>query len=313
MSVLKASKKASVKTEAKTLASGHWQSRSALWLGLALTLALLSTVGAFQQAPHRNAYRPAPKFLSWDYWGYPVERNAFRRLPAIAGNLNDLAVSDDGQHIWAVGSGGLIVYSQDGGVSWQQGRIGPPPAEALPRASSFWINEAQAGMPPERQQQYLPAPDAGNSIPNVSNSKSDYANAQVRQELPVDPKTQTTQSFEQSKDLPAIKSNALPKQTFDNTVSEPAPDKKTPATVDQAVAAKQKAAETDPKSTDLKAVAFTDTLLGWAVGNEGVILNTTDGGRSWQIQRSGTNRLLKFADIPSASEPFFEALAALET
>jgi hypothetical protein len=27
----------------------------------------------------------------------------------------------------------------------------------------------------------------------------------------------------------------------------------------------------------------------------------------------GINRLLKFADIPSASEPFFEALAALET
>lgn len=301
MSVLKASKKASVKTEATTSASGHWQSRPALWLGLALTLALLSTVGAFQQAPHRNAYRPATKFLSWDYWGYPVERNAFRRLPAIAGNLNDLAVSDDGQQVWAVGSGGLIVYSLDGGVSWQQGRIGPPPAEALPRASSFWINEAQAGMPPERQQQYLPPVDTGNSVPNVSNSKSDYANAPASQEVVADPKTQTTQSFVQSKDLPAIGSNALPKQTFANTVSEPVsgPDKKSPATVEQAVVAKQQAAETDPKSADLKAVAFTDTLHGWAVGNDGVILSTMDGGRSWQIQRSGTKGTLNgvyFAD-----------------
>ncbi|AMK77412.1 MULTISPECIES: YCF48-related protein [Methylomonas] len=291
MSGLKA-KKAGAKTVATTSAAGHWQSRPALWLGLALMLALLSTVGAFRQAPHPNAYRSTPVLPSWDYWRYPVERNAFRRLPAIAGNLNDLAVSDDGQHIWAVGSGGLIVYSQDGGVSWRQGQIGPPAAEALPRASSFWINEAQAGMPPELQQKYLPAADAGNSIPNVPNGESNYANAPARQELPVDPKTQSTQNVEQSKDLPAIQSNALPKQTFANTVSESVPDKNAPTTVKQPVVAKQQVVEIDPKSTDLRAVAFTDTLRGWAAGNDGVILSTTDGGGSWQIQRSGTKGAL---------------------
>ncbi|REK18185.1 MAG: hypothetical protein DWQ37_04655 [Planctomycetota bacterium] len=34
-------------------------------------------------------------------------------------------------------------------------------------------------------------------------------------------------------------------------------------------------------------VAFVGTRLGWAVGDRGVIWHTTDGGRNWQLQRSG--------------------------
>lgn len=40
---------------------------------------------------------------------------------------------------------------------------------------------------------------------------------------------------------------------------------------------------------DLKSICFTDNENGWAVGSEGIILHTTDGGDNWNEQPSGTD------------------------
>lgn len=42
-----------------------------------------------------------------------------------------------------------------------------------------------------------------------------------------------------------------------------------------------------PVSADLTALHFATPKLGWAVGHEGVVLHTTDGGASWQLQLDG--------------------------
>jgi photosystem II stability/assembly factor-like uncharacterized protein len=42
-----------------------------------------------------------------------------------------------------------------------------------------------------------------------------------------------------------------------------------------------------PVSADLVAVHFPDAEAGWAVGHDGVILNSTDGGRTWVRQLDG--------------------------
>lgn len=42
-----------------------------------------------------------------------------------------------------------------------------------------------------------------------------------------------------------------------------------------------------PASSDLVAVHFPTPLQGWAVGHDGVILHTVDGGKHWQRQRDG--------------------------
>ena len=42
-----------------------------------------------------------------------------------------------------------------------------------------------------------------------------------------------------------------------------------------------------PVSADLTALQFVDARLGWAVGHEGVILHTRDGGATWQLQLDG--------------------------
>lgn len=39
---------------------------------------------------------------------------------------------------------------------------------------------------------------------------------------------------------------------------------------------------------DLNKLCFLDSLRGWVVGNKGTILKTTDGGRNWDEQESGT-------------------------
>lgn len=42
-----------------------------------------------------------------------------------------------------------------------------------------------------------------------------------------------------------------------------------------------------PVSSDLVAVQFIDAKLGWAVGHDGVVLHSSDGGHSWQKQLDG--------------------------
>lgn len=45
---------------------------------------------------------------------------------------------------------------------------------------------------------------------------------------------------------------------------------------------------TVPVRSTLNAVTFADDKTGWAVGHWGVVLKTSDGGESWQVQRSDT-------------------------
>lgn len=42
-----------------------------------------------------------------------------------------------------------------------------------------------------------------------------------------------------------------------------------------------------PVNVTLTCVAFATPLLGWAAGHAGVVLNTTDGGKMWQMQLNG--------------------------
>ena len=41
-----------------------------------------------------------------------------------------------------------------------------------------------------------------------------------------------------------------------------------------------------PVNTTLRQLSFVDSLTGWAAGDSGTIIRTTDGGRNWEIQNS---------------------------
>lgn len=55
-----------------------------------------------------------------------------------------------------------------------------------------------------------------------------------------------------------------------------------------------------PQGNPLYAISFNDAMTGTAVGKDGTILRTTDGGSTWSQQNSGTTRILEavsFSDV----------------
>jgi len=48
------------------------------------------------------------------------------------------------------------------------------------------------------------------------------------------------------------------------------------------------APQTSPVTKNLNDVYFIDNLTGWAVGDSGTVINTTNGGQAWTVQTSGT-------------------------
>lgn len=54
---------------------------------------------------------------------------------------------------------------------------------------------------------------------------------------------------------------------------------------------------TQPTSQDLRGVSFVDDLRGWAVGTNGTILATTNGGATWSSRSSGVTTLLTDVDF----------------
>ena len=110
----------------------HLSSRSRLIAALVVFAA--ATIVALIQPPWHNSLQP-PEKLSTDWAIYPIERNAFARLPVITGSLEEVFVSPNGERIWAVGAGGLVLHSLDGGRTWTQQQsiavTGPSPELSL--------------------------------------------------------------------------------------------------------------------------------------------------------------------------------------
>ena len=96
----------------------------ARWLTAAVVLFGFSSFVAFIQTPRPHPGKKVEVF-NWDWWRYPRESNAFLLLQEITVDLNDIyALPGDGpgkEKVWAVGNGGLIVRSVDGGRTWVKG------------------------------------------------------------------------------------------------------------------------------------------------------------------------------------------------
>ena len=96
----------------------------ARWLGL-LAIACLVVFGvaawwSWRYAPLPDPFEPTESRTFGQWLTTPIEENAFRRLPVITGDLHGVFAVKGTDHVWAVGDGGLIVHSADGGESWEQ-------------------------------------------------------------------------------------------------------------------------------------------------------------------------------------------------
>ncbi len=64
-----------------------------------------------------------------------------------------------------------------------------------------------------------------------------------------------------------------------------------------------------PVRTKLNRLFFLDSQTGWAVGDFGVVLKTTDGGTTWKRQRGNTRNLAMLVVAPRANQTPVELLA----
>lgn len=89
--------------------------RSGSLLAGALTLLIAAMVAMFQ-APHPDAYGGK----TWRDWlTKPIEFNAPNRLLKVEGAIHDIAFTDGGRRGFAVGEGGLVLATEDGGRNWR--------------------------------------------------------------------------------------------------------------------------------------------------------------------------------------------------
>ncbi|MDQ3651242.1 MAG: YCF48-related protein [Acidobacteriota bacterium] len=107
------------------------------WIVLAMFT--VASIIAFKQPLNPDPYRAAT-FPSLNWFLYPSEQNAHRRLHEIKCDLNAIYALDGTEKIWAVGNRGLVAHSDDGGRSWRKQMLtaantGYAPTDASPTTS----------------------------------------------------------------------------------------------------------------------------------------------------------------------------------
>ncbi len=271
-------------------------SRLLFFILIALALFTGATYVAFQQSPKPDPYA---KSTLWESFYYPQEKNAFMRLPVINGTLNDIFVLPEGKRLWAVGNQGLIVYSLDGGKTWQQQNF--PIKEQLAQFSlsppSFYSSSFNRVIQPDAYTQLLPSTTKLSFFPSVQAAapepiKQDQqqtiqdikradaersrqvqnVQTQPQQQIQVPEPQQQQQQLKQTEidnvqqQLEQAFAEEEPADTVEPPTKQPAPQQELP---------------------NLNAVYFVNQDTGFIVGEKGMFLKTTNGGNEWQAFDTG--------------------------
>jgi photosystem II stability/assembly factor-like uncharacterized protein len=251
----------------------------ALWFTAAFVIFMVSRDAAYKQTPRPDPFQPA-QFLSLDWWRYPLEKNASARLPSLSADLQAVFVLPEANALWAVGKGGMIIHSSDGGRTWEQQKITRPPG------------------PPEQPQQQAPAKGAFLKLPSLLPRA--YAGMPEQAPAPSSPPQQPEDVYNRGKnvlppaapqslkvtDKPPPSTSAYPPDPKQS--ASPEPPLSPPSSPNLPPAPPPSALPEPPsESVDLYGISFVNDQEGWIVGANSVILHTADGGATWSPQTSG--------------------------
>lgn len=248
---------------------------------LVLTGVALWTMRQGYIEPAEPPVAPMPR-----WWVSPVEFNSTLRLPIVEGDLNCVHSTPDGQKIWVVGDGGLILHSSDAGRTWmRQGENDsaepvPPPATA-PRA---------AEPPPPADAK--PADEKKGEDPKKAAAAAAVEHQRPQVFAQIAPERQDVRLADDQN--PGAKAPVDVRQDLaqQNQAAQQDLRERGNAAVKQAApAAPPKAAVTDPpgpvRYRNWFGIAFDDTgVNGFAVCYSGSVIRTKDGGKTWETTQT---------------------------
>lgn len=269
----------------------------------ALVAAGAALAGAFLQGPNPDPFSRTglpERFL------YPNEENAFKRFPAVSAHLSAVCALPPGDEVWAVGDGGVVLHSSDGGESWERQSIPETALRAVPAESPPTSSRPATGR---RTPETVKPPQAPTilQINRPLREFIDFGPGRAWAEAPppgkgpspVDVRQQPpTVPGSSGPSAPMLKTPEAPRGLqVDPVLPEPVPAKTergsgTGRTTVEKVAVKKAAAVAPPRRDrlpDLAAVFFLDGKKGWLVGSQGAILATDDGGKKWEYRSTGTS------------------------
>ena len=308
-----------------------------VWWFVVAVAGLVAGAAGLVQPPRADPFQVVTPWTSSDWWRHPIERNAFTRLAAVSGRLNHVFALPDGKNVWAVGDGGLIVHSADGGKTWEQqsdiqlsasvstgatpGTSTPAPGAASPSPG------LPAPMPPADERQPAPqkksllfdlVPSAHAAQPATA---KDGTNTSTRTKSPAQQRAMPSDAANN----PAQSQSPAQQQDYSDPPAGAAQSSRgtvPPASAKQGQTLKESATGSPPDANaayepapvqpkisapaslatiNLNAIHFSDASHGWAVGDRGAILATDNGGKAWTAQTSGTQAAINSVHFSDAS------------
>jgi photosystem II stability/assembly factor-like uncharacterized protein len=253
-----ASQRTSGGTSAGGRATRPARGRRWIWLVVSGACFAVATLAAFRQPPRDNPINPTQ--TNWQWFTEPVERNSWRRLPAVSSRLSSVFFADK-LHGWAVGLGGTILASSDGGANWK-----PQSSGTSQWLTSVHFADASHGW----------AVGGGGTILASSDGGANW-------------KRQTSGTSQ----------NLLSVHFADASHGWAVGDGGTILASSDGGANWKR--QTSGTSQPLESVHFADASHGWAVGEGSTILASSDGGANWKPQTSGTSRSLISVHFADAS------------
>jgi photosystem II stability/assembly factor-like uncharacterized protein len=221
---------------------------------LSVLLLIITIPLAFWQPPFPRPAEPFGErtFLQW-VW-YPIEKNAALRLPSAPAAIIGLAVID-AQHGWAVGNGGTILATTDGGINWTAQASG---TDADLFAVQF-LADGLHGWAVGTDGTILTTADGGGSwTTETSGTNADLSAVQL---------------LADGQHGWAVGDGGTILETTDGGANW--------------------TAQKSGTNADLLGIQFLpDGQKGWVVGNSGIILATNNAGGSWTFQTSGQTSFL---------------------
>lgn len=275
-------------------------------VGISIILLILTLI-AFRQSPRPDAYARPTALLALDWWRYPLEHDAYMRLPVVDADLRSVAVVPGHPNlVYAAGQNGFIVHSTDGGINWQrqtwnvakaiEGKGAPHPgAVDWAKITEISFVDPDHGWMVDNLGDLISTTDGGsawqskwtglveaNAADFVSPTQGWVVGYKSAAAGPIGVILATTDAGG------TWKTQAEDRHSFTN-VTFIDPERGWATDEDGAIWRTANGGTSwdhtnTPLHDPLLSIAFVDAKNGWVAGRDGEIYSTDDGGTSWEPQ-----------------------------